>query len=158
MTTIVGDWRRKILVSDSQYSDTDVGIKYFHEKVYRIGDSWFGGAGHAADIEKVVAFLSGKVKKKPKLANDNSFVWLRPDGMFNTDSKLDWETCDSFIALGTGAMAAEALLRHGETAEVAVFGACSVDLYSCDPIIVYELGSDTGRIVHRGEENAIKLT
>jgi hypothetical protein len=33
MTTIVGDWNKKILVSDSQFSDEDTGIKYFDEKV-----------------------------------------------------------------------------------------------------------------------------
>ena len=36
MTTIVGDWRRKIIVSDSQYSDDDTGLKYFENKVYKI--------------------------------------------------------------------------------------------------------------------------
>jgi hypothetical protein len=36
MTTIVGDWERKILVSDSQFSDDDTGIKYFDEKKTKI--------------------------------------------------------------------------------------------------------------------------
>jgi hypothetical protein len=36
MTTIVGDWGRKILVSDSQFSDDDTGIKYFDEKIVKI--------------------------------------------------------------------------------------------------------------------------
>jgi hypothetical protein len=106
----------------------------------------------------VLAWLTGKTKNKPKIVNDNSFVWLREDGLFNADNKLEWETCSSFIAIGTGAMAAEALLRHGVDAEDAVFGACSVDLYSCDPINVYILGTDKGVTVYRDQDNAIKLT
>jgi len=36
MTTIVGDWTIKVLVSDSQFSDEDTGIKYFDEKVGKL--------------------------------------------------------------------------------------------------------------------------
>ena len=36
MTTIVGDWSKKILVADSQFSDDDTGIKYFEDKIYPI--------------------------------------------------------------------------------------------------------------------------
>lgn len=146
MTTIVGDWRRKILVSDSQYSDTDNGMKYFHEKVFSVPGGWFCGAGHAGDIEVVLAYITGKTKRVPKLKNENSFLWLKEDGLFNCDSKLEWETCREYIAIGTGAMAAEALLRHGTTAEVAVRGACDIDLYSHEPVRVYELGSTEGRV------------
>ena len=46
MTTIVGDWKRKILVSDSQFSDDDTGIKYFDEKVVPIDGGWLGIAGN----------------------------------------------------------------------------------------------------------------
>ena len=34
MTTILGDWERKVLVADSQFSDTSTGIKYFEDKVF----------------------------------------------------------------------------------------------------------------------------
>jgi 20S proteasome alpha/beta subunit len=146
MTTIVGDWRRKILVSDSQYSDTDSGIKYFHEKVFKVTGGWFAGAGHAGDIELVLKYIEGKSRTKPKLKNENSFIWLKEDGLYNSDSKLEWETCKEYIAIGSGAMAAEALLRHGTTAEVAVLGACNVDLYSHEPVRIYELGLTEGRV------------
>jgi hypothetical protein len=146
MTTIIGDWRRKILVSDSQYSDTDSGIKYFHEKVFKVSNGWFCGAGHAGDIELVLKYIEGKSRTKPKLKNENSFLWLKEDGLVACDSKLEWETCKEYIAIGSGAMAAEALLRHGTTAEVAISGACSVDLYSHEPIRIYELGSTEGRV------------
>ncbi len=142
MTTIVGDWRRKILVADSQYSDDDNGIKYFHDKVFKIENTWFAGAGHAGDIETVLKYLKTKGKTVPKLKNSNSFIWLREDGLLACDEKLEWETTHEYIAIGSGAMAAEALLRHGLTAEESVNGACNVDLYSHEPIKVYSLGSD----------------
>jgi 20S proteasome alpha/beta subunit len=139
MTTIVGDWRHKILVSDTQYSDDDTGIKYNEDKVFPIEGGWFGGAGHKADIEKVYAWVQGKSKSKPKLKNTNSFLKLTKEGLFSCDSSLEWETVTTFIAIGSGAMAAEAMLRHGTTAEEAVLMACKVDLSSSEPIKVYEL-------------------
>ena len=63
MTTIVGDWSRKIIVSDSQFSDTDTNIKYFEEKVYSIPGGWFAGAGHHTDCEKILTYLRTKSKK-----------------------------------------------------------------------------------------------
>lgn len=139
MTTIVGDWRRKILVSDTQYSDDDTGIKYHEDKVFPIPGGWFGGAGHKSDIEKVYAWLKGQVSKKPKLKNTNSFLMLTDKGLFSTDNTLEWETVNTFLAIGSGAMAAEALLRKDFSAEEAVRGACDVDLSSSEPIRIYEL-------------------
>jgi ATP-dependent protease HslVU (ClpYQ) peptidase subunit len=141
MTTIVGDWQRKILVSDTQFSDDDTGMKYHDDKVYKIPNGWLGGAGHKADIEKVLAFITGKLKRKPKLRNQNSLIMLTKDGLFTSDSSIDWESVDKFIAIGSGAMAAEALMRHGYSAEASVAGACDTDLYSSEPIKVYSLES-----------------
>lgn len=145
MTTIVGDWKRKILVSDSQYSDDDTGIKYQDEKVYEVPGGWFGGAGHKSDIEKVLAFLRGE-SKRPKLRNQNSFLMLTDKGLYSSDNSLDWETVETFMAIGSGAMAAEALLRHGFSAEESVRGACDVDLSSSEPIRVYSLGAELPKI------------
>jgi len=138
MTTIVGDWQNKIMVSDTQYSDEDTGIKYHEEKVFPIPGGWFGGAGHKSDIEKAYAWVRGKAKK-PKLKNNNSFLMLTQDGLFSSDNTLEWETVNTFIAIGSGSMAAEALLRKGFSAEEAVQGACDVDLSSSEPIKTYKL-------------------
>ena len=101
MTTIVGDWRRKILVSDSQFTDTDTNTKYFEDKVYDVPGGWFGGAGHHSDCEKVLAYLRNKGKTKPKLKNsDNSFILLTNDGLFTCDDGEDWESVRTFMALG----------------------------------------------------------
>ena len=79
MTTIVGDWNRKILVSDSQFSDDDVGIKYFDEKIVPIDGGWLGIAGNWSDCEKVINYLNKKTTRKPKLKSDSSFIKLTKD-------------------------------------------------------------------------------
>jgi 20S proteasome alpha/beta subunit len=147
MTTIVGDYRRKILVADSQYTDDEAGIKYQDEKVYPLANGgWFAGAGHKSDIEKVLKWIKdGKGRGKPKVKNPNSFLMLTEAGLFSSDNSLEFETVKDFIAIGSGSMAAEALLRHGLTAEEAVKGACNIDLYSCEPIRVYKLGESNAQ-------------
>lgn len=161
MTTIVGDWNKKIMVSDTQYSDDDTGIKYHEEKVFAIPDGWFGGAGHKSDIEKVLAWVRGETVKKPKIKNSNSFLMLTSKGLFSTDNSLDWETVNTFMAIGTGAMAAEALLRNGFSAEEAVKGACDVDLASSEPIKLYELNqchTKTQKLEKPKQQNTQKTT
>ena len=52
MTTIVGDARRKILVSDSQTSDDDSDTKELNsDKVYRVPQGWLAGAGSTMSIQ-----------------------------------------------------------------------------------------------------------
>ena len=161
MTTIVGDWTKKIMVSDTQYSDDDTGIKYHEEKVFPIPGGWFGGAGHKSDIEKVLAWVRGETPKKPKIKNSNSFLKMTDEGLFSTDNSLEWETVNTFLAIGTGAMAAEALLRKGFSAEEAVRGACDVDLASSEPIRLYELSkcqSKTQNAEKSSKQNTQKTT
>ena len=61
MTTIVGDWINKILVSDSQFTDDDSGIKYFDEKIVAIDGGYLGVAGNWSDCEKVVEYINKKL-------------------------------------------------------------------------------------------------
>ena len=139
MTTIVGDWERKILVSDSQFSDDDAGIKYFEEKVVPITGVWLAVAGPWSDAEKVVEYFNKKTQNKPKLKSDSSFLKLTNDGLFSCGNDLDWERVRTFMAIGSGAMAAEVCMRMGLTAEEAVKWACNVDLKSHEPIKTYAL-------------------
>ena len=78
MTTILGDWERKVLVADSQFSDTSTGIKYFEDKVFAIDGGWLGVAGNYVDAELVIDFLNKKSKIKPKLKT-NVFVSIDLD-------------------------------------------------------------------------------
>ena len=68
MTTIVGDWSNKILVADSQFTDTTAGIKYFEEKVFPVEGGWLGVAGNYCDAEKVMELhrAESKLKKAKK--------------------------------------------------------------------------------------------
>ena len=136
----MGDWRRKIIISDSQFSDDDTGIKYFDEKVVPIEGGWLGVAGNWCDCEKVVEYLNKKGKRKPKLKNDSSFLKLTQEGLFYCGDDLEWERAKTFMAIGSGAMAAEVCLRMDLSAEEAVKWACNVDLKSSEPLKTYVLG------------------
>jgi hypothetical protein len=140
MTTIVGDWKNKILVADSQFSDDDAGIKYFEEKVFPVEGGYLGVAGNYVDAEKVVDYLNKKTKTKPKLKADSSFLKLTSEGLFSCGDDLEWERVRTFMAIGSGSMAAEVCMRMGLSSEEAVMWACDVDLKSHEPIKVYKLG------------------
>lgn len=139
MTTIVGDWDKKILVADSQFTDSDSGIKYFEDKIFPIDGGWMGVAGNYCDAEKVLDYLNKKTKTKPKLKSDSSFLKLTKDGLFSCGDDLEWERIRTFMAIGSGAMAAEVCMRMGLTAEEAVKWACNVDANSSGPIKTYSL-------------------
>ena len=139
MTTIIGDWRRKILVSDSQFTDTDSGIKYFEDKIFPIEGGFLGVAGNYCDAEKVLDYLNKKNKTKPKLKSDSSFLKLTKDGLFSCGDDLEWERIRTFMAIGSGSMAAEVCLRMGLPAEEGVEWACNVDANSSGPIKTYKL-------------------
>ena len=139
MTTIVGDWINKILVSDSQFTDDNSGIKYFDEKIVAIDGGYLGVAGNWSDCEKVVEYINKKSKTKPKLKTDSSFIKLTKEGLFYCGDDLDWEKAKTFMAIGSGAMAAEVCMRMGLTAEEAVKWACNVDAKSHEPIKTYRL-------------------
>jgi hypothetical protein len=140
MTTIVGDWKNKILVADSQFSDDDTGIKYFEDKVITIDGGYLGVAGNWVDGEKVAEYVNKKQKTKPKLKADSSFLKLTEEGLFSCGDDLEWERVRTFMAIGSGSMAAEVCMRMGLTAEEAIKWACNVDLKSHEPIKVYKLG------------------
>jgi len=140
MTTIVGDWNNKILVADSQFSDDDTGIKYFEDKVIAIEGGYLGVAGNWVDGEKVAEYVNKKLKTKPKLKPDSSFLKLTEEGLFACGDDLEWERVRTFMAIGSGSMAAEVCMRMGLTAEEAIKWACNVDLKSHEPIKVYKLG------------------
>lgn len=151
MTTITGDWRNKILVSDSQFSDDDGGIKYFEDKIFKISGGWLGVAGNYVDAEKVLDYLQKKPKTKPKLKSDSSFIKLTDEGLFVCDDDLEWERVRTFMSIGSGAMAAEVCMRIGLSAPEAVSWACNVDLMSHEPIKIYTLQSDVPTIWKRDE-------
>ena len=139
MTTIVGDWINKIMVADSQFTDDDLGIKYFEDKIIAIDGGFLGVAGNWVDGEKVAEYINKKSKTKPKLKPDSSFLKLTNEGLFSCGNDLEWERVRTFMAIGSGSMAAEVCMRMGLTAEEAVKWACNVDSKSHEPIKNYSL-------------------
>ena len=139
MTTIIGDWRRKVLVADSQFTDSDTGIKYFEDKIFPVDGGFIGVAGNYCDAEKVIEYVNKKTKVKPKLKADSSFLKLTKEGLFSCGDDLEWERIRTFMAIGSGSMAAEVCLRMGLTAEEGVEWACNVDSNSSGPIKTYKL-------------------
>lgn len=128
-----------MLVSDSQYSGESNGIKYKQQKVYKIKNGWLAGAGSYAEICAMVMYLrnGGEV---PSVAN-SEFLWLTPEGLVTAEGDCGWEPVEGFVAIGSGAMAAEAVLRlnAGYTPQDAVRMACEVDLMSSGPIKTYRV-------------------
>lgn len=150
MTTIVGDAKRKVIVSDSQLSDTDSDTKTFtEEKVFRVPQGWLAGAGDFKSIQDVVKyFREGKKGKEPviKDVDDADFMLLTEDGLFTSDRNLRFWEVKSYDAIGNGTMAALACMTLGHTAEEAVWASCQTELYSGEPVRVYELKYDTYQI------------
>lgn len=145
MTTIVGDWPRKLLVADSQISDEDSNTKVFNQdKVFKVPQGWLGGAGDVRSIQQVVKwFLDGKKGKPPviKEAEDADFMLLNDEGLFLSDRSLNFWQVTTYDAIGNGTGAALAVLALGHTAEEAVWAACQSELYSGEPVKVYALDS-----------------
>ena len=69
-----------------------------------------------------------------------SKINIYDDGLFSCGDDLEWERVRTFMAIGSGAMAAEVCMRMGLSAEEAVKWACQVDLKSHEPIKTYKLG------------------
>lgn len=145
MTTIVGDWPRKLMVADSQVSDEDSNTKAFNQdKVFKVSQGWLGGAGDVRSIQQVVKwFHEGKKGKPPviKETEDADFMLLSDDGLYLSDRSLNFWQVNSYDAIGNGTAAALAVLALGHTAEEAVWAACQSELYSGEPVKVYSLDS-----------------
>ena len=150
MSTIIGDWRRKIIVTDSQISDDDSDTKVLDgEKVFKVPQGLLAGAGDYISIQEVVQyFLDGKKGKPPviKDIDDADFMLLTHDGLFVSGKDLRFQKIQKYDALGSGTLAALAVLSLGHTAEEACWAACVSDLYSGAPVKVYSLDSDKPEI------------
>ncbi len=145
MTTIIGDPKRKVLVADSQYSDDDSDTKATNnDKVFRVPQGWLAGAGDVTSIQQVVAwFREGKKGKAPiiKDIDDADFMLLCDEGVFVSGKDLRFWQIFKPDALGSGTLAALAVMSLGHTAEEACWAACQSDLYSGCPVKIYSLNN-----------------
>ena len=156
MTTVIGDPKRKIIVADSQFSDDDSDTKSLNnEKVYRVPQGWLAGAGDVLSIQEVVKYFNdGKKGKAPviKDADDADFMLLTEEGVFVSGKDLRFWQIQTFDAIGSGTLAALAVMALGHTAEEACWAACQSDLYSGYPVKVYSFENKEPTIY---EKNAI---
>ena len=145
MSTIIGDWSRKIIVADSQVSDTESNTKTFqNEKVFHIPQGILAGAGDFITIQEVVQYFTDGKKGKPpviKDADDADFMLLTNEGLFVSGKDLRFQNVKTYEALGTGTLAVLAVMALGHTAEEACWAATQSDLYSGGDIRVYSLNN-----------------
>lgn len=146
MTTIVGDWSRKIIVADTQISDDDSDTKtYNNEKVFKVPQGLLAGAGDFISIQQVVEWFKDNKKGKPPIikdADDADFMLLTHDGLYVSGKDLRFQTITKHDALGSGTKAALAVMALGHSAEEAVWAATQSDLYSGEPVKVYYLDKE----------------
>lgn len=146
MTTIVGDWRRKVLVADTQISDDDSDTKtYGNDKVFKIPQGLLAGAGDFISVQQVVEwFREGKKGKQPviKDADDADFIMLTHEGLYVSGNDLRFRNIQTYDALGSGTLAALAVMSLGHSAEEAVWASTQSDLYSGEPVKVYSLNNE----------------
>ena len=145
MTTIVGDAKRRVIVSDSQYSDDDSDTKATNnDKVFRVPQGWIAGAGDVISIQEVVQyFTEGKKGKAPiiKDVDDADFMLLTEEGLFVSGKDLRFQKIHTYDSIGSGTLAALAVMSLGHTVEEACWAATKSDLYSGGDVKTYGLDS-----------------
>ena len=145
MSTIVGDWQRKIIVTDSQISDDDSDTKNFeNEKVFRVPQGLLAGAGNFISIQIVVEYFKNDKKGKAPIikdADDADFMLLANDGLYVSGKDLRFQKVPTYEALGSGTMAVLSAMVLGHTAEEACWAATQSDLYSGGNVKVYSLNN-----------------
>jgi hypothetical protein len=145
MSTIVGDWQRKIIVTDSQVSDDDSDTKNFeNEKVFRVPQGLLAGAGDFISIQIVVEYFKNDKKGKTPIikdADDADFMLLANDGLYVSGKDLRFQKVPTYEALGSGTMAVLSAMVLGHTAEEACWAATQSDLYSGGDVKVYSLNN-----------------
>lgn len=148
MTTIIGDAKRSIIVSDTMMSDSDSNTKDLDfRKVVKFKDGWLAVAGDVRNLEKVRRWLNDSTLPKPEIKEefDCDFMKLTPDGLFVTDRHLDFWECVTVDALGSGSGIALGAMKLGHKAEDAVWAATQVDVNSGGKVMVYSLDSSVGK-------------
>ncbi|MFN7817808.1 MAG: hypothetical protein ACK5OQ_16385 [Burkholderiales bacterium] len=136
MTTIVASFKERVMLSDSRTTDEDAGVKWPTRKIERIGASLFGAAGDCVDIDAFFIWLQTPKRRRPKIA-DSAFsaIELNERGIWLWDYRLKpFAAGIERHAIGSGAMAALAVLELGADARTAIEIACRIDPNSEGPI------------------------
>lgn len=140
MTTVAADARTGVMAADTMVSDGTMRTRM--RKITRHNNALIGVAGDLAEIQTWLKWFKGGQKgSSPKLGNCFALV-LTPEGLTYWCGSSVIEVDEGYQAIGTGALAAQALLVAGHTCEEAVRIACEVDANSSLPIQVESLSSN----------------
>lgn len=126
---------------------TDAGPFWHEDKIFRVGSSLFGTAGHGSLCLVLLDWLRtprnrDRLYKQipPEYRDDVRLLELNPGGLVIWDG---WGAAcrlhDKMFAIGSGAPAALAAMRGGDTAEQAVKVAIGCDEASGPPVQVLSL-------------------
>ena len=131
------------MAADTRVS-TETGQHYPAAKIFRIGESLFGTAGHASMCLVMIEWLKTSRNRQrlyKEWSEENYYreeVWileLNPRGLFSWDG---WGVPEPILtdrmAIGSGAKSALAAMAMGAKPEEAVKVAAQVDIYSSPPI------------------------
>lgn len=140
MTTLLADWHKGVIVSDSAINDGD--RVWSGRKVYRIGGSLLGFAGDVAEAHAMLAWLKAGAQGKPPPFSNSQALLMNADGLFYyAQSKYGIAVDTGIEAAGSGAKAAMcAYEAMGFTdPKKAVSIVCKHDQNSRLPVRVYKL-------------------
>jgi hypothetical protein len=142
MTTIVGDARSGLMVSDSMCSWS--GRWWPATKLYRVRGGILGCAGSTPDIEKMIGwYMAGCPKKKPRGELDCNGLILRPTGLYAVDAYCQETLIElGFFAIGSGGDAALGALHAGASPRRAAEIAAEVDTNSSGPFVTMSLADE----------------
>lgn len=139
MTTVAADARTGVMVADTMVSDGVLRTRM--RKITRVGDALVGVAGEVSEIQAWLKwYQAGQRGAKPKVTTFSALV-LTKKGLTQHIGTSEMEVEQGFLAIGSGCMAAQALLVAGHTVEEAVTVACEVDPNSSLPIHVESLAA-----------------
>jgi len=130
------------MAADTRVSDETTGGSYPATKIFRVGNSLFGTAGHGSMCLVMIEWLktarNRQVLYKQWADYEREQIWLlelNPKGLFLWDG---WGVPEKVLrksyAIGSGAKAALALMDKGDSPEDAVKGAAHYDMYTHPPV------------------------
>lgn len=141
MTTIAAN--RECMSADTRVS-IETGQHYPATKIFRVGESLFGTAGHAMMCLVMIEWLKTARNRQQlykQWSEENYFreeVWileLNPRGLFLWDGwGVPEQVLSDHMAIGSGAKSALAVMAVGKGPEEAVRVATQIDIYSNPPI------------------------
>lgn len=146
MTTIAAN--HECMAADTRVSVEDTGLSYPASKIFRIGSSLFGTAGHGTMCLVMIEWLKTPQRNRDRLYKQwadycREEIWLlelNPTGLYLWDG---WGVPERVLrksfAIGSGAKAALALLDRNDSPEEAVKGASNHDIYTASPVQVEHL-------------------